>query len=267
MALRTLLSRLTRARAGRIDPNPIDPLRDAERPDATFETGWRPLVKARVVVVLGVLCVWAICVEARLVHLQVVQHDWLAARARSQQLDILEPAAVRGDIVDREGRLLAYSVDSNDIVADPKHVKDDAATIRALCAALGDCTEAELKSWSQAFAGNGRWVRLRRARTVSPAQAQAVAAKKLPGITLVDESIRYYPRVDLAAHVVGYVGSENDGLGGIESRLNDTIQGQKGRVLVQTDAKKNQMFARVERQATAGATVELTIDLYLQHIA
>jgi cell division protein FtsI/penicillin-binding protein 2 len=270
MALRTLLSRLTRARAGRTDlqrPNPIDPLRDADRPDVAFETGWRPQVKARVIVVLAVLCAWAVVVFGRLVHLQVIQHDWLATRARVQQLEVIKPAAVRGDIVDREGRMLAYSVDSMDIIADPVAVKNDAATLRALCAALGDCTDAELKSWSEAFAGSGRWVRLRRARNVSPAQARAVAARKLPGITFVDQSIRYYPRVDLAAHLVGYVGSENDGLGGIESRLNDTIQGQPGRVLVQTDARKNQMFARVEQQATEGATVELTVDLYLQHIA
>jgi len=267
MALRTLLSRLTRARAGRIDPNPIDPLRDAERPDVAFETGWRPLVKGRVVVVLTVLCAWAVVVLARLVHLQVVQHDWLATRARNQQLEIITPAAVRGDIVDREGRMLAYSVDSADIIADPVAVKNDAATIRALCAALGDCTDAELKTWSEAFAGTGRWVRLRRARNVSPQQARAVSAKKLPGITFVGESIRYYPRLDLAAHLLGYVGSENDGLGGIESRLNDTIQGQQGRVLVQNDARQHQMSARVEQQATAGATIELTIDLYLQNIA
>jgi cell division protein FtsI (penicillin-binding protein 3) len=270
MALRTLLSRLTRARAGRIDPNAIDPLRDAERPDVAFETGWRPLVKGRVIVVLTVLGAWAVVVLARLVHLQVVQHDWLATRARNQQLEIIKPAAVRGDIVDREGRMLAYSVDSVDIIADPVEVKNDAATIRALCDALGDCTEAELKSWSAAFAGTGRWARLRRARDVSPQQARAVAEMKLRGITFVSESIRYYPRYDLAAHLLGYVGIDNDGLGGIESRLNDTIQGQQGRVLIQTDARKTQkgqMFARVEQQATAGATVELTIDLYLQHIA
>ena len=98
-------------------------------------------------------------------------------------------------------------------------------------------------------------------------EAKRVRALALPGITLLKESRRYYPNSELAAHVVGYVGLDNVGLGGIESAYDSQIRGQDGKILIQTDAKRHAIFSRVERPATAGAGVELTIDQYLQYIA
>ena len=105
------------------------------------------------------------------------------------------------------------------------------------------------------------------ARKVTPEEAKRVRALALPGITLLKESRRYYPNSELAAHVVGYVGLDNVGLGGIESAYDAQIRGKDGKTLIQTDAKRHAIFSRVERPATAGAGVELTIDQYLQHIA
>jgi cell division protein FtsI (penicillin-binding protein 3) len=261
-----LLRRLTPRRSARITPQPIDALQAAERPDDTFETQWRRSIRGRVVVILAVLGSWAVVLEARLVQLQVIQHDDLAARARQQQLEIVEPAAVRGDLVDRHGQMLAYSVDASQIVANPVEIKDDASTVKALCGALGDCSREEVNELTEKFESTKRWVEVRKAREVSPHQAESVAALKLRGITLVDETRRYYPKLDLAAHLLGYVGADNRGLGGLESRLDELIRGRTGRVLVQTDARNHQMFTRVEQAATAGATVELTIDLSLQYI-
>ena len=261
-----LLRRLNPRRPDRIAPPAIDALPAAERPEVTFETQWRRSIKGRVMVILTVLGTWAVVLEARLVQLQVIQHDDLAARARQQQLEIVEPAAVRGDLVDRHGQMLAYSVDASQIVANPVEIKDDASTVMALCGALGDCSGEEVKALTEKFESTKRWVEVRKAREVSPQQAQQVAALKLRGITLVDETRRYYPKLDLAAHLLGYVGADNRGLGGLESRLDELIRGRTGRVLVQTDARNHQMFTRVEQAATAGATVELTIDLSLQYI-
>jgi cell division protein FtsI (penicillin-binding protein 3) len=89
----------------------------------------------------------------------------------------------------------------------------------------------------------------------------------LPGITLLKESRRYYPNSELAAHVVGYVGLDNVGLGGIESAYDSQIRGRAGKVLIQTDNRRHALFSRVESPATAGADIELTIDQYLQHVA
>jgi cell division protein FtsI (penicillin-binding protein 3) len=80
------------------------------------------------------------------------------------------------------------------------------------------------------------------------------------------ENRRFYPNKDLAAHVLGHVGIDNTGLNGLEAAYDSLIKGRTGTVLVQTDARRH-AFSRVERPPTSGATLELTIDQYLQHLA
>src|SRR5205823_6298817 len=75
-----------------------------------------------------------------------------------------------------------------------------------------------------------------------------------------------YPKRELAAHLLGYVGLDNTGLNGLEVAYDSKIRGKSGKVLVQTDARRH-VFSRFERPPTAGATIELTIDQYLQHVA
>ncbi len=101
---------------------------------------------------------------------------------------------------------------------------------------------------------------------MSPEEAQRVEALNLDGIDFQKESRRYYPNKELAAHLLGFVGLDNKGLGGIESAYDSQIRGKEGKILVQTDARRH-AFSRIERPPTAGSTIELTIDEYLQHIA
>src|SRR5205823_5754169 len=76
----------------------------------------------------------------------------------------------------------------------------------------------------------------------------------------------FYPNKELAAHLLGYVGIDNSGLSGLEYTYDPQIRGRKGTILIQTDARRH-AFSRFERPPTSGATVELTVDEYLQHIA
>jgi hypothetical protein len=87
----------------------IDLLDLSEGPDPEADLAWRRTIKQRVGVVLVICVGWAAAVEARLVYLQVVSHDYYVARAERQQQRVLRPSASRGDIVDRQGRTLAYS--------------------------------------------------------------------------------------------------------------------------------------------------------------
>ncbi|HEX6165090.1 MAG TPA: penicillin-binding protein, partial [Vicinamibacterales bacterium] len=103
-------------------------------------------------------------------------------------------------------------------------------------------------------------------RRASPLQAKRVAALGLDGIAFRKESKRYYPNRELAAHLLGYVGVDNVGLSGIEATYDKTVRGREGKLLVQTDARR-QVFSRLERTPTAGASIELTIDQHLQYIA
>src|SRR5262249_26774614 len=92
-------------------PGPLDPPPPADRPDGAFDARWRGAFRARVLIVLIVLGLWSAGVEARLVHLQVFRHQDMRALAQRQQKREVPLASRRGDIVDRNGQMLAYSVD------------------------------------------------------------------------------------------------------------------------------------------------------------
>jgi len=245
----------------------LDPLRPADRAPQSFESVWRSHFKRRVLVVVAFVGIWVLCIEARLVQLQVVQHEELSARAKRHQQTKIALEATRGDILDREGRLLAYSVEADSITADPSKVKDAPAALAAICGALGDCTAAERrKLLSQLSDGNSQYMVIRSSRTVAPEQVKRVAALKLPGVVLQSDTRRYYPRVDLAAHVLGFVNIDNRGQAGVERAFDQQIRGQDGVAIVQVDAKRQRLDTRVARAPVPGATLELTIDLYLQYI-
>ena len=251
----------------------LDP---SDRPDAAFEGAWRKDMKSRLLVALGLILVWAVGLEARLVYLQVIAHEDFAALARKQQQDVFEPEAARGDIVDRNGEVLAYSVESHRVIADPSRVKEPEKDAAAICAALGDCTAQEQTKLAANLKGRGQHLVVRNPRFVSPAASlrlQALIAQRkadhLPAILLLNpESRRYYPKLDLASHILGFVGDEGHGSEGIEAKYDKLIAGEKGRVFVQVDGRGGrEVSTRVERAPTAGANLELTIDLRLQHIA
>jgi cell division protein FtsI (penicillin-binding protein 3) len=226
---------------------------------------WRVTLKQRLLIAAGFMAVWVVAVEARLVYLQVFRHADLTARAARQQSDTLPTPAKRGDILDRRGHLLASSVDVDSIYAVPSEIDNSAQTVAKLCGALGDCSTRErealtdrLKNQRSHFA----YVR----RQVSPDAARRVAALNLQSVAFLKESRRFYPNKELAAHLLGYVGVDGDGLEGLEWTYDSQIRGKPGTVLIHTDARRH-VFSRFERPPTAGSTIELTIDQYLQHVA
>lgn len=225
---------------------------------------WRAVVKRRIAVAACGLLLWSAGIEARLVYLQVIDHADLSARAERQQMRTQPIPAKRGEILDRRGRVLAYSVDADSIYAVPGEIAQAPSAAAALCGALRDCTSKEEQSLADKFKKQRSFVYVR--RQVTPDQATRVADLQLEGIGFMTESRRFYPNKELAAHLIGYVGVDSDGLGGIEATYDTLIKGRAGTVLVQTDAKRH-AFSRVERPPTMGVSLELTIDEYLQHVA
>src|SRR4051812_6845665 len=227
---------------------------------------WRATVRSRLFACAVMLGLWTSAIEARLVYLQVIAHADLLARADRQQNRTVFPPAKRGEIFDRKGRLLAYSVDADTIAAVPGDIDDAGDVVAQVCRALDECNAERRQGMAKNLGRRGASFAYL-ARQVSPEEARRVRALGLPGVTLLKESRRYYPNSELAAHVVGYVGLDNVGLGGIESAYDAQIRGTTGKVLIQTDNKRRAVFSRVERAATAGAGIELTIDQYLQFVA
>ena len=228
------------------------------------ELGRQVTIRRRVLVLALVFACWGTAIEARLMYLQVYRRSELSARAERQQKRTIEVPAKRGEILDRQGRVLAYSVDADSIYAVPPEIDNPHRTVAALCRVLRDCSRQfragvlERMRKQRAFV----WVR----RQVSPDEAREVEKLNLEGIGMLKETRRYYPNTSIAAHVLGYVGMDNTGLSGIELSYDRYIRGKPGTALVQTDARRH-AFSRTERPPTTGSTVELTIDQVLQWIA
>ncbi len=226
---------------------------------------WRTTVRSRLIVAAAVFAVWTAGIEARLLYLQVFRHADMVARAARQRMNTLEVPARRGDILDRNGRVLAYSVDADSIFADPTEVEDPDRTAALVCRALDRCDAADRQAIAKNLRRSGQFAYI--ARKVSPDEEQRIRALELKGIGVIKESRRFYPKRELLSHVLGYVGVDNAGLGGLEAAYDALIRGRAGRIQILRDARRNALTSHVEREATAGATLELTIDQYLQNIA
>ena len=98
---------------------------------------------------LDLLAGWAVTIEARLAYLQVVRHADLSARAESQQVRTIETTPKRGDILDRNGNVLAYSVEADSIYAVPTDIGDPDAAAAVLCRALRDCSARERQALAE----------------------------------------------------------------------------------------------------------------------
>ena len=220
-------------------------------------------------VAAGVLACWVVAIEVRLIVLQVVQYEELSARAERQQSETQKTPGKRGEIVDRHGRLLAYSVDADTIYAVPTDISDPAAAAAQLCGALDQCGKPEREQLLERLGRkrkNGSLTSFQYVkRRATPLEAKRVAALELKGIGFMKESKRFYPNRELAAHLLGYVGTDNAGLHGLEATYDKTVRGREGTMLVQTDAR-GRAFSRLDRPPTTGGSLELTIDEQLQFI-
>ena len=225
---------------------------------------WRVTIRSRLLIGAAIFLLWAVGIQARLVYLQVHKHQDLQIRAANQSARTMDISAKRGDILDRHGRVLAYSVDSDSVYGVPSEIENATQAAALLCGALTDCAVKEQEALAGRLRQKRAFVYVR--RRVTPHQARRVAQLGLDGIDFIKEDRRFYPNKQLAAQLLGFVGVENKGLAGIEAAYDSQISGALGKLLYQTDAR-GRAFSRLERPPTAGATVELTIDEYLQHVA
>src|SRR5215467_2823707 len=216
---------------------------------------------ARRLWILGaVLFLWVAAVLGRLVYLQVVKYRFflnLASRQRGRVLDV-DPR--RGTIYDRNGTELAMSIDVDSVFAVPSEIPDQETTSQILANVLGlDAQELLLHLRSQK---NFAWVK----RKVDAETGERVRALNLRGIYFQKESKRFYPKRDLAAQVIGYVGTDDEGLSGIEREYDEKLRGKPGRMAISVDARRK-YFGSVEKQPEPGENIVLTIDEKIQYIA
>jgi cell division protein FtsI/penicillin-binding protein 2 len=208
----------------------------------------------------GFLAFWFLAICVRLVWLQVVEYGDFAQRAARQQQRSIEVAPVRGNIYDRNGNELAMTVSVDSVFAVPSEISDiHRASLLLARAVNGDALEIETRMRaSHAFA----WV----ARKVDPAAGARVRALNLKGIYFQREPKRFYPKGELAAQVLGYVGVDDEGLGGVERQFDSKLTGKPGKMLISMDNKRR-WFGRVEKSPDPGENVALTLDEKIQYMA
>ncbi|GMU62032.1 MAG: penicillin-binding protein 3 [Myxococcaceae bacterium] len=219
-------------------------------------------MRLRVVLLGAIFLALLAVVFGRAVHLQVHQQEKLKAFAEDQYVRAVEIPARRGDIFDRRGTPLAQSVEVDSVWVDPSLLGDRPAAARALGKALGVDRHAlqEKLEKGRRFA----WVK----RQVTPAEAAKVKALELPGVGFLREPRRFYPQRELAAHVLGLVGTDAHGLDGLEKSFEDELSGERVTREGFRDAKGRKLLTNgvEDPQARQGAALTLTIDRQLQYV-
>jgi penicillin-binding protein 2 len=211
-------------------------------------------------VALG-LVAWMAIVGLRLVQLQITRHTELATRAKNQQLGTVETSPTRGLLLDRRGRELARSVDTESFYADPREIQNVNETARKI-SSVTDLNKDELiAKINTAKESNKKFIWL--IRRLDLQKASKLDAMTLDGVYSRKEPKRYYPNSKLASHVLGFVGTDEIGLSGVEQQYNEKIRGESGKVFFETDARRR-AFESYEMQPHPGQTVVLTIDQTIQ---
>jgi cell division protein FtsI (penicillin-binding protein 3) len=203
-----------------------------------------------------------VLVVARLAVLQGVDGAAYANAAEQDRLRTYPIAALRGQVLDRDGQALAYTVDASRVVADPQVVKDPERTARDLTTLL-DVPEPEL---IDKLSGDGRYVVL--ASQVPPETVDAIEALELSGVLFEDDPVRLYPAGAVGGQVVGFVGKDGAGLAGIEQTFDDELAGTPGQRRVEVGSGSNPIPSGIDEStpATDGETVQLTLDQDLQYV-
>src|SRR3954464_1830358 len=214
----------------------------------------------RLFIFAAVLCFWIVAIVSRLLYLQLFEYGDFVKQASRQQQRSIEVSPPRGVIYDRNGRELAMSVSADSVFAVPSEIPDQINTASLLARILKTEPQdilARFKS-SHAFC----WI----ARKLDNDTAARIRDLNLKGIYFEKESKRFYPKRELAAQAIGFVGLDDEGLGGLERSLNSPMRGKPGQMLISLDARRH-WFGRVEKQPDPGENVVLTIDEKIQYIA
>ena len=226
-----------------------------------------PLRMARFWILCLFFLVWTVAIAGRLFWLQILRHQDYMDRAQKQQQRTFEVSPRRGILYDRNLHELAMTVQADSIYAVPNEMKDKKAVARTLAALVHrdpeDAQTSEEQIEKRLNVGRGfAWV----ARRVSRDTAAKVKALGLTGIYFQKEFERFYPDNQIAAQVLGYVGMDDTGLGGLELKYEPQLHGVAGRMLTALDARRH-VLGSTEHEPEPGQNMVLTIDENIQFMA
>jgi len=229
-------------------------------------TKLRSNVQRRIAVFISFMLMFIIVLCGRLAWMQLVQGDELEKRVNHQVEESKILQSPRGTIYDRQGRELAVSIMTKSLYVDPNSVKDADELAEELSPIIGMSVE-EIKE-RIAIGGGFVWLKRKLEPDVVTKVKQLIYDKKLNCLNFEDESKRYYPNDVLAAQVLGFVGTDDIGLDGIELSQNDVIKGKTTKRYVMTDKNSKPIFNSVFSNTSFEKckNVYLTLDSTIQFI-
>ena len=214
----------------------------------------------------------------RLYDLQITRHEELQGKAVSQQTRRTVVTASRGTIYDASGNILAISASAETIILSPLEI-DQAVNSKttpvswtkdSLAAGLADILgkdAASIRKRMENTESQYEVIQLRAEEDVAAKVRAYVDENDIVGVHLVADSKRYYPYGSLAAQVIGFVGTENTGLYGLEAYYEEELEGQNGLVISAKDKAENDMLYTYEQYFAAkdGGDLTLTLDATIQY--
>jgi len=202
-----------------------------------------------------------------ILKINIVDGEKLRTGAIEQQTRDYQVSSARGTIYDRNGKALAVSSSAETISVNPKEIAAAKYSVDELAQKLSEILVLDFETVKTKLTKEALDVELK--AKVEPEIADQVRALNLKGIYFKEDTKRYYPFGSFASHVLGYVGKDNQGLGGIEMVYDDELSGVPGRVVTLKNAHGTDMPFQEERHIDSenGLNVVLTIDETIQHFA
>jgi cell division protein FtsI (penicillin-binding protein 3) len=217
------------------------------------------LVERRIGLLFAAFLLLFAIVLVRAVWLQGVRGGELRANAASQQTETVTVPGFRGRILDREGDPLAASEEAATVFATPYQVDDPSDAARRLAPVLDVPEEQIFDALSNRESGF-QYLR----RELDVVAAERVRKLDIDGIGLLPDSRRSYPQGELATQVIGTVGTDNQGLTGLESQYDDLIGGSDGETKITRDALGDTIERETLHNQATGGDIKLTLDAEIQ---
>ena len=219
-------------------------------------------IHTRIRYVFLIVIIVLIIAILRVFYIQVFSYEKLSTLAESLWSRKLPISADRGEIVDRNGEVLATNITTTSLVVIPNQIENKEEAAKKISEILDSDYEDMLNHLSKKTS-------IERVhpegRGLDYETAEAIDTLKIDGVYLVKESKRYYPYDTMLSHVLGYVGIDNQGLSGLELYYNDYLTGEDGSIKYFSDGKGHKLeLAEIYESPTSGITLELTIDINLQ---
>ena len=220
------------------------------------------LKNIRIIFFLVLLIVAFSSLAGRCLYLQLFKNDHYAGLCARQRLGLVMEKPQRGVILDCRGRVFAASNEIQTIFAEPRAIEDPKSTSTKLAQKLNMNADRVCKLITES--GNPGFAALK----IAAEREQCLAACKIQGIGVQSNWRRQYPMGSLAAHVVGFTGIDNLGLGGIELQYDKQLQGSSGQNVFFADAFRRPIRLKQQNSILSdGVGIILTIDATIQQFA